>query len=216
VTTARSSRRPARLALVALLWPLLLGAAAADRDLEARMLEIATGLRCPVCQNLSVADSNSDLAREMRGLILDELRAGKSPEEIRAFFVAKYGQWILLSPTPRGFGLLVWVLPGLAAVAGLGGAAWVLRRWARRGPGPVPVPAAARDLTRVRDLLSADRLPADLSPEERRELEGLQELEFDHRAGKVSDEDHRELRALYETRAAAALAAAEVERARVS
>lgn len=216
MTTARSSRRWALSAVVALLWPLLLGATTAERELEVRMLEIASGLRCPVCQNLSVAESSSELAQEMRALILDELRAGKSPEEIRAYFVSKYGQWILLSPTARGFGLLVWVLPGLGAVAGLGGAAFALRRWARRGSRFAPAPAGAEDLARVHDLVVADALPARLSAEEAREIEGLRELEFDHRAGKLSDQDYGELRALYEAKAAATLAAAAAERVRAA
>ena len=79
MSTARSSS-----VLVAALALLLLvaGAVAGQDDFERRMLDIASGLRCPVCQNLSVADSTSELARDMRALIVDQLRAGKTPEEI--------------------------------------------------------------------------------------------------------------------------------------
>jgi cytochrome c-type biogenesis protein CcmH len=205
VTTARSSRGRRRWGLAALVGSLLLAiAAGAQEDLEKQVRQIAAGLRCPVCQNLSVAESPSEMAREMRSLILDELKAGKRPDEIQAYFVSKYGQWILLSPTPRGFALLLWVLPALGALVGLGGTAWVLRRWARRGASP-PQPADAAALARVRAL--AHEAPSALPSEGTRLVEGLRELEFDHRAGKLSADDYDELRTLYETRAALALAA---------
>ncbi|MBI1736545.1 MAG: cytochrome c-type biogenesis protein CcmH [Candidatus Rokubacteria bacterium] len=194
------------LAAVVLLAPAF--AATGDDDVERRMLEVASGLRCPVCQNLSVADSTSEMAREMRSLIVDELRAGKSPEQIRAYFVEKYGQWILLSPTPKGFGLLVWVLPVVASVAGLAVAAWVLTGWTRRRARPVPAPLDDARRARLRQLATAEALPADVSADEIRALDALSELEFDHRAGKLSARDYEELRALYEARA--------VEEARVS
>ncbi|MGH7256720.1 MAG: cytochrome c-type biogenesis protein, partial [Nitrospirales bacterium] len=63
-------------------------------DLEEQARIIASDLRCPVCQNLSVADSPSELARQMRDLIREQLREGKSPEEIKAYFVSKYGEWV--------------------------------------------------------------------------------------------------------------------------
>jgi cytochrome c-type biogenesis protein CcmH len=184
---------------------LLLGvpapAAGSGQDLERQMITLASGLRCPVCQNLSVADSSSEMAREMRALILDKLRAGQSPEQIRAYFVDKYGQWILLSPTARGFGLLVWVLPAVAGAAGLGAAAWAIRRWTRRGHPAVRAPLDAARTAGLRALVAADELPADVSAEERRTIETLRELTFDHAAGKLSDADYEELRALYESRA---------------
>lgn len=80
-------------------------------DLDEQVRAIAAQLRCPVCQNLSVADSPSELAREMRNLIREQLRTGKSGEEVKAYFVTKYGDWILLAPRPRGLSLFVWVGP---------------------------------------------------------------------------------------------------------
>ena len=84
------------------------------------MREIASELRCVVCQNLSVADSPSDLAKEMRNLVREQVQQGKSREEIQAYFVSRYGEYVLLSPPKRGFNLLVWGLPFLAVVAGGG------------------------------------------------------------------------------------------------
>lgn len=86
--------------------------------IDARTHEIAAGLRCPVCQNLSVADSPSRLAGEMRAEIETQLRAGRTPDEIRAFFIDRFGEWILLSPSRRGLNLVPWLVPILGVVAG--------------------------------------------------------------------------------------------------
>ena len=205
MSISRSSR--AVLAALALQLALTLPALAVEDDLERRMLEVAAVLRCPVCQNLSVADSTSEMANDMRRLIADRLREGKTPEEIRAYFVSKYGQWILLSPDPRGIGLLVWVLPGLASVLALGGGALALRRWSRRPAAPLRVDDDA--LARVRTLVAGERPARDLEPDEARSVEALKELEFDHRAGKLSTGDYEDLRDQYERRAAGVIASAD-------
>jgi cytochrome c-type biogenesis protein CcmH len=103
--------------------------AAAPADLEDRVREIASELRCVVCQNLSVADSPSDLAKEMRNLVREQVQQGKSPKEIQDYFVSRYGEFVLLSPPKRGFNLLVWVLPFLAIAVGGGVVYLVVRRW---------------------------------------------------------------------------------------
>ncbi|HYG72974.1 MAG TPA: cytochrome c-type biogenesis protein CcmH, partial [Actinomycetota bacterium] len=84
---------------------------AAAVSIDARAQEIAAGLRCPVCQNLSVADSPSRLAGEMRAEIVSRLRAGASPDDVRAYFVDRYGAWILLEPPRHGFDLIPWLVP---------------------------------------------------------------------------------------------------------
>jgi len=86
--------------------------------IDDRAHEIASGLRCPVCQNLSVADSPSRLAGEMLDEIETQLRAGRAPEQVRAFFVQRYGEWILLAPTRRGLNLLPWLVPVIGVLAG--------------------------------------------------------------------------------------------------
>ena len=90
-----------------------------NRTLDERVHEIGAGLRCPVCLNLSVADSPSKLAGEMRTEIETQLRAGRSPEQIRAFFVDRYGEWILLSPPPHGWNLVPWAVPVVGLLAGV-------------------------------------------------------------------------------------------------
>lgn len=102
---------------------------AADAELEARTSAIASRLRCPVCQGESIEDSPSELAREMRSLVRDQLREGRTPREINAYFVARYGEWILLEPTMTGLNILLYVLPVLLVVGGLALVAVLVRRW---------------------------------------------------------------------------------------
>ena len=95
----------------------------ADSLLEARTSALASELRCPVCQGNSIQDSPSELAQQMRDLIRDQLRAGKTPDEVRAYFVDKYGEWILLTPKATGFNLVVYLVP-LLVILGGGAIVW--------------------------------------------------------------------------------------------
>lgn len=118
-------------------------------DLEEKVREIASELRCVVCQNLSVADSPSDLAKEMRNLVRELVQQGKSHEEIRAYFQSRYGDFVLLEPPKRGFNLLVWGLPFVALLAGACGVYLVARRWTEQRE-PVARPVDPDLLERVR------------------------------------------------------------------
>jgi len=137
------------LLVLALGWGALAGAAAVDED---RVRAVAAQLRCVVCQNLSVADSPSEMARQMRDVIRERLGQGETPEQVIAYFVDKYGEWVLLAPRPRGFTLLVWVLPFVGLFAGLGGVLLVLVRWTRQAAGAAPrdEPTTPEDRERVR------------------------------------------------------------------
>jgi cytochrome c-type biogenesis protein CcmH len=124
-------------------------------SIDDRVHEIGAGLRCPVCLNLSVADSPSALAGEMRAEIETQLRSGRSPEQVRAFFVDRYGEWILLAPTRRGLNLLPWAMP----IVGLfvGAALWIgfVRRRAPRDEVAASTSERARierDLTNMKEL----------------------------------------------------------------
>lgn len=100
-----------------------------NEALEAQVRQLSAELRCPVCQALSLADSPSELSQEMKDVVRAQLEAGRTPEEVKAYFVERYGEWILLKPKPRGWNLLVYALPALAVIAGLGGVVYLLRRW---------------------------------------------------------------------------------------
>ena len=103
--------------------------AASDSALEAMTTALASELRCPVCQGNSIQDSPSELAQQMRDLIRDQLRSGKTPDEVRAYFVDKYGEWILLSPKAEGLNLIVYIVPLIAVLVG-GLVVWrTVRRW---------------------------------------------------------------------------------------
>jgi cytochrome c-type biogenesis protein CcmH len=104
-------------------------AMAADSALEAQTTAVASTLRCPVCQGESLQDSPSDLARQMRAVVRDKLRAGETPDEVKAYFVSKYGEWILLEPTMTGLNILLYVIPVLLVVGGLALVAVLVRRW---------------------------------------------------------------------------------------
>ena len=104
-------------------------AATADSILEARTRAVAAQLRCPVCQGLSLQDSPSELSQQMRDVITQQLASGKTEEDVKGFFVARYGEWILMSPTARGFNWLVYVLPLLALGLGAGLLTLAVRRW---------------------------------------------------------------------------------------
>jgi len=117
------------LLLLAAAHPVLAGQAPGVED---RVREIASELRCVVCQNLSVADSPSEMAKEMRNLVQEQVEQGRSREEILAYFRSRYGDFVLLAPPRRGFNLLVWGLPFAALLAGAAGVYLAARRWTRR------------------------------------------------------------------------------------
>jgi cytochrome c-type biogenesis protein CcmH len=97
---------------------------------EARVQALGKLLRCPMCQGLSIADSGSSAARAQMDRVRELVAEGKSDEEIRAYFVARYGEWALLEPSAHGFNWLVWLgPPGLLLLGAL-----VIRRVVRRGP----------------------------------------------------------------------------------
>ncbi len=104
-------------------WVLALTMTASAQEVDPRVQRIASKLRCPVCQNESVADSPSELSAQMRTLIRDRLAAGETEEQILRYFVSRYGEWILLEPPRHGVLWIVWLAP---TVALLGGAALVI------------------------------------------------------------------------------------------
>ncbi|MGQ0712807.1 MAG: cytochrome c-type biogenesis protein [Gemmatimonadaceae bacterium] len=109
------------------------GTQPSDSLLEARVRDVAAELRCPVCQGESIQDSPAALAQEMRAMVREQLAAGRTPDEVKAYFVDKYGEWILLRPRARGWNVLVYALPFVVLLAGAALLARATRRWTTRG-----------------------------------------------------------------------------------
>ncbi|MEO5363377.1 MAG: cytochrome c-type biogenesis protein CcmH [Magnetococcus sp. DMHC-8] len=124
-----------RAMLAALLW-LAIPVDAAQRDedpSEAVVRTIARELRCAVCQNQSVYESNSDLAKDMLVIIRDKVQAGETAAAIRDYFFQRYGDYIYLEPTGTGKNRILWWAPWLGLLLGLIGLWTALARW-RRSP----------------------------------------------------------------------------------
>jgi cytochrome c-type biogenesis protein CcmH len=100
-----------------------------DSRLEARARALSAELRCLVCQNQSIDDSNAPLARDLRLLVRERLKAGDSDEQVRQFIVGRYGSFVLLRPPFDATTLLLWLTPVLVLAATA--AAIVVRRRTR-------------------------------------------------------------------------------------
>ncbi|MCZ7534958.1 MAG: cytochrome c-type biogenesis protein CcmH [Acidimicrobiia bacterium] len=115
-------------ALLALSLSVVAVRSAPDDSAAARAGRLTRELRCPTCQGLSVADSNDPSSEAIRADVRERIEAGESDGEIRASYVALYGETILLRPEGGGLGAIVWGLPVAVLVAGAGGIAFALRR----------------------------------------------------------------------------------------
>ena len=123
-----------------------------DPALEKRAREISAGLRCLVCQNQSIDDSDAQLAKDLRLLVRERLVAGDTDDQVESFLVQRYGEFVLLKPTFGAHTLLLWLTPALVLVLGGIGAYAALRRR--------PQPANALDeeeRTALEDLLKRDQ-----------------------------------------------------------
>jgi cytochrome c-type biogenesis protein CcmH len=94
--------------------------------------DIASKLRCPVCQGLSAADSTSAAALAMQNRIKQLVAAGYDEQQIQDYFTERYSEWILLEPTGHGLNQVLWLLPWVGAGLGVGIAAFTLASWQRR------------------------------------------------------------------------------------
>ena len=102
-----------------------------DPALEARMTRIASELRCLVCQNQTIADSNADLAQDLRRQVREMLRKGDDDAKIINYMTDRYGDFVLYRPPVKGTTLLLWFGPALMLLLGFGALALVMRRRAR-------------------------------------------------------------------------------------
>jgi cytochrome c-type biogenesis protein CcmH len=143
--------------------------------------EIAAGLHCPVCKDLSAADSPAPLAQQMREQIRQQLAAGRTPAEIRQGFVVAYGPTVLMSPPDEGWGRAVHLAPLVVLVGGLALGGALLRRALRRRP-------QVDDVQPSRDALERQ----------------IEDLDDDLADGRIDEANHRRLLAELERQAARA------------
>jgi cytochrome c-type biogenesis protein CcmH len=188
---------------------------ASTPDIDDRTREITAELRCVVCQNLSVADSPSEMAQQMRAIVREQVEAGRTTEQIKDFFVSKYGEWVLLKPKTSGFSALLWTLPYVVLIAGVIAALLFVRRVAakkrRADAATAPTTLLPSESVLLRETNIAVPDVEDITPRaqllrERERLRAeLAELDFDFQAGKLSEPDYRTLTHEVEVRGAAVL-----------
>ena len=99
-----------------------------DPDLEAKAREISKGLRCLVCQNQSIDDSDADLAKDLRRIVRERLLAGDDEDAIEDYVVSRYGEFVLLKPRLNTSTLILWGSPFLFVLVGIGFAGFAFRR----------------------------------------------------------------------------------------
>src|SRR5258707_741767 len=124
---------------------------------EARARDLSRELRCMVCQNQSIDDSEAPLARDLRLLVRERLQAGDSNAQVIDFLVARYGEFVLLKPRVTWHTILLWGAPGSALLVGLAVLALTLRRRRRDGAGTATEPLSADEQARLADVLDQRR-----------------------------------------------------------
>lgn len=120
--------------IVAAIWSAMFITSSTYKTLDQRTQEVASQLKCPVCLNESVADSPSLLAQQMRAVIREQLRTGKSEQEVIQYFARSYGDSIIGLPPWQGFALLAWLVPIVLLLGGSWLLFFVLRDWSTFAP----------------------------------------------------------------------------------
>ncbi|MDY0014378.1 MAG: cytochrome c-type biogenesis protein CcmH [Rhodocyclaceae bacterium] len=118
--------------------------AVADPALEARVLKLSEVLRCLVCQNQSIAESNAELAQDLRAQVREQLASGKSEGEVVDYMVARYGDFVLYQPPVKGITVLLWGGPAALLAAGLIGLGLRLRTRRRESAAALSLEEHAR------------------------------------------------------------------------
>lgn len=131
-----------------------------DPALETRARELSAELRCLVCQNQSIDESNAPLARDLRLLVRERLKAGDSDQQIIDYIVARYGEFVLLRPPIGWHTLLLWLAPAIFLVLGI----FLIRQiWQRSRSIPVtPAPLSAADRARLGKIIGPRSRTSDM------------------------------------------------------
>lgn len=130
----------------------------ADPALEARARQISQELRCVVCQNQSIDDSDAPLAADLRAIVRERLTAGDTDEEVMAYIVARYGNFVLLKPPLDMQTILLWSAPLLVLIPGGLGLVLYLRRRGRSGAA-TPAPLSAEERRKLAAILETGDAP---------------------------------------------------------
>lgn len=145
----------AKLALIAVMGALSLGAASdpaerlPDAGQEARAREIFRDVRCMVCQNESIDDSEAPLAADLRKLVREQVKAGRSDDQIKQYLTDRYGEFVLMTPSWSAGNLALWIGPFLVLAAGV---ALLFARLRNRTPEPDLSAEEAERLRRLQDV----------------------------------------------------------------
>lgn len=138
------------------------GGAPVESALKGRSAEIASKLRCPVCQGVSISDSPSGMATNMRAQVRELVAKGYSEEQIMKYFERSYGEFVRLEPPMRGLNVMLWIMPAVVLFAGGAFVVWKARQpvvavaagetanGGGSGPTPEVDPALAKYLERIR------------------------------------------------------------------
>lgn len=189
-------RRPifialAVVAVLAAIWSYVFLQNPPQQTLDQRVHDVASQLKCPICQGESVADSPSTLAQQMRGVIRQQLQEGKSEQEIIQYFQHSYGDSIVWSPPWQGFTLLAWLVPIGLLLAGLTLLFFILRDWHTSSTAKSVMDGA--DLANIEDddvALEQTQLAQELADDD----PILQEIELDYQLGNITESDYRTMR----------------------
>jgi cytochrome c-type biogenesis protein CcmH len=122
----------ALLALVGAVWSYTWIATPPQQTLDQHVYNVAAQLKCPVCQNESVADSSASISEQMRLVIRQRLQSGQSEQQVLAYFALRYGNQILLTPPQQGFNLLAWLVPAAMLLLGLALVSFVAYDWRKQ------------------------------------------------------------------------------------
>lgn len=123
-----------------------------DSALEERARDISAGLRCLVCRNESIDESNAELARDLRLLVRERLVEGDTNEQVVSYVVDRYGEYVLLRPTLTGSNIVLWLAPLLLILFG-GAMALVYIRRRADSPAPTEVALSAAEKARLDELM---------------------------------------------------------------
>lgn len=130
-----------------------------DTVMEKRARDISAGLRCLVCQNQSIDDSDAPLARDLRLLVRERIATGESDKQVLDFLVARYGEFVLLKPRFEPHTLLLWLLTPLVLIGGAAALWWHNRRRNRGSDSNAAMKLSADEEARIEQLLQAHDKP---------------------------------------------------------